>query len=93
MTTIDRIRSMLAKDYKLDLDKLNKDVHMEDLGIDSLGMAELLFNLEDEFGLKLSDETATLTTLGEVVCFIDKLIAVRDGSASLSTTDNAQEAP
>ncbi|MBA3696349.1 MAG: acyl carrier protein [Methylotenera sp.] len=93
MTTINRLRAMLVKDYKLDADKLTEDARLEDLGIDSLGMAELLFNLEDEFGLTLSDDAATLTTFGDVVRFIDKLIAARDTPAGSSMVGSTQEAP
>ena len=37
-------------------------------------MAELLFNVEDEFGITLPPEPVQLPTLGDVVNFIDALI-------------------
>jgi len=82
MTTIDRIRAMLVKDYKLDPNQLTADARLEDLGIDSLGMAELVFNIEDAFGLTVPDVAVTLTTFGEVVAFIDDLIVARDRAAT-----------
>ena len=84
MTTVDRIRAMLVKDYKLAPDSLTLDARLEDLGIDSLGMAELVFNIEDAFALSVPDSAVTLTTLGEVVGFIDDLIAARDSEAAAS---------
>ncbi|NDP40441.1 MAG: acyl carrier protein [Rhodoferax sp.] len=95
MTTIDRIRTLLVKDYKLDPDKLTDDARLEDLGVDSLGMAELVFNIEDEFGLTVPDVATTLTTFGEVVRFIDDLIAARDAQAgsSMTMTENPQPTP
>ena len=84
MTTVDRIRAMLVKDYKLAPDSLTLDARLEDLGIDSLGMAELVFNIEDAFALSVPDTAVTLTTLGEVVGFIDDLIAARDSEATAS---------
>jgi len=82
MTTVDRIRAMLVKDYKLDANQLTADARLEDLGIDSLGMAELVFNIEDAFGLNVPDVAVTLTTFGEVVAFIDDLIVARDRAAT-----------
>lgn len=82
MTTADRIRSMLVKDFKLDPAKLTAEARLEDLGVDSLAMAELVFNIEDEFGLTVPDVATTMTTFGEVVCFIDDLIAKRDAAAA-----------
>ncbi len=81
MTTADRIRAMLVKDFKLDPDKLTAEARLEELGVDSLAMAELVFNIEDEFGLTVPDVATTMTTFGEVVCFIDELIADRDSAA------------
>jgi len=71
---------MLVKDYKLDPGELTLDAQLEDLGLDSLGMAELVFDIEDKFGLCVPDTAVSLTTLGEVVGFIDDLIVARDRS-------------
>ena len=38
-------------------------------------MADLLFNIEDEFGISLPPEPVELLTVGDVVRFIDGLIA------------------
>ena len=75
MTSADRIRTMLVTDYKLDPDKLTPEALLEDLGVDSIGMAELMFNIEDAFHLSLGDEAVQLATFGEVVVYIDRLIA------------------
>lgn len=79
-TTFERLRAILVKDYKLDPNVLTLDAELEALGIDSLGVAELLFNVEDEFGITLSPDAVQLHTLGDVVRFIDELIAVQRGS-------------
>lgn len=72
--TYDWLRKMLAAEYKIDPSQLVLDAPLEDLGIDSLGMAELLFNVEDQFGIVLPPEPVNLPTVGHVVRFIDALI-------------------
>jgi len=79
--TENRIRALLVKDFKLDPDMLTLDAPLEDLGVDSIGMAELIFNVEDEFGLKLPDVAVHLSTFGEVVQFIDEAVANQRASA------------
>jgi acyl carrier protein len=74
-TTIERLRAILIKDYKLTPDVLVPTALLEELGIDSLGTAELLFNIEDMFGVTLPPDPVQLTTLGDVVGFIDGLVA------------------
>jgi acyl carrier protein len=76
-TTFNRLRAILIKDYKLTPDVLLPAAPLEELGIDSLGTAELLFNIEDEFGVILPPDPVQLTTLGDVVDFIDGLVALQ----------------
>ncbi|WP_296903489.1 acyl carrier protein [Polaromonas sp.] len=72
--TYDWLCKMLVAEYKIEPSKLALDAPLADLGIDSLGMAELLFNVEDEFGITLPPEPVELPTVGDVVRFIDALI-------------------
>jgi acyl carrier protein len=79
-TTFERLRAILIKDYKFTPDLLVLEAPLEELGIDSLGTAELLFNIEDEFGVTLPPDAVQLTTLGDVVGFIDDLIVTQSKS-------------
>ena len=76
-TTLDILREILARDYSLAPDALRAEVPLASLGIDSLGVAELLFNIEDRFGITLPAEPVALLTLGDVVAFIDGLLLAR----------------
>lgn len=81
-TTIDRLRVLLVKDYKLDPATLLPDAPLEALGIDSLGVAELMFNIEDEFKVTIPGEPVVLTTVGDVVGYIDDLVATQQPDAA-----------
>ncbi|HYO27587.1 MAG TPA: acyl carrier protein [Azonexus sp.] len=78
-TTVEQLREILVKDYKLDPDSLTLDTPLEDLGIDSLGIAELLFTVEDVFKVKVSPESVEMETVGDVVSYIDALMAAQHG--------------
>lgn len=75
--TYDWLRATLVKEYKLAPEKITLDAPLEALGIDSLGMAELLFGVEDKFAIVLPREPVQLPTVGDVVTFIDALIAAK----------------
>jgi acyl carrier protein len=72
--TYEQLCAILVRDYKLEPASLTLEAPLEDLGIDSLGTAELLFNIEDEFRITLPPEAVTLATVGDVVAYIDNLV-------------------
>ena len=74
-TTFERLSAVLMSDYKLAADRLSIDAPLESLGIDSLGAVELLWNIEDAFKIKLPAEPVALSTLGDVVRYVDELLA------------------
>jgi acyl carrier protein len=74
-TTFERLCAILVKDHKLPLERLTPDAPLESLGIDSLGVVELLWNVEDAFQIKMPSEPVDLRTLGDVVRCIDDLAA------------------
>lgn len=73
-STFERLSAILVKNYKLAPERLTLDAPLESLGIDSLGTVELLWNIEDAFGIKLPSDPVDLPTLGDVVRFIDELV-------------------
>jgi acyl carrier protein len=81
-TTLDRLRVLLVKDYKLEPDLLTPDAPLEALGIDSLGVAELMFNIEDEFEVAIPGDPVALATVGDVVRYIDDLVSSHHPAAA-----------
>jgi acyl carrier protein len=75
MTTLDRLSRILVQRYKLDPARLTPDQPLGSLGIDSLGMVEMLFFIEEEFGVHLPSEGAAFGTLGEAARYVDGLMA------------------
>ncbi|MGH8319681.1 MAG: acyl carrier protein [Steroidobacteraceae bacterium] len=78
MTTQERLTRMLLQRYKLDPARLTPEQPLGSLGIDSLGMVEMLFFIEEEFGVHLPAEGFTLGTLGEAARYVDELIATQN---------------
>ena len=77
MTTLERLSQILVQRYKLDPARLTPDQPLGDLGIDSLGMVEMLFFIEEEFGVHLPSEGVTFGSLGDAAKYIDELIATQ----------------
>lgn len=77
-----RIRALLIRDFKLDPGALTREARLDELGVDSIGMAELIFNVEDEFSLKLPDVAVQLSSFGDVVQFIADAMADQRAAAA-----------
>ncbi len=81
-TTYEQLCAILVRDYQLQPQALALTAPLEDLGIDSLGLAELLFNVEDELQITLPPEAVELETVGDVVRYLDDLIAKQPAAAA-----------
>ena len=51
-----RVIKSIAKEVRLDPKLLTPTANFDELGIDSLDMVNIVFALEDEFGLQIPDE-------------------------------------
>ena len=71
----EKVRRILAKQLDIDEDMITMDTNIvEDLGADSLDLVELIMELEEEFGIVITDEAASnLVTVKEIVQFLDNM--------------------
>jgi acyl carrier protein len=86
MSTLEIIQNILVEKFSLDRAILTPDVTLDQLGIDSLTVLEMLFDIEDRFGLKINDDTPrTLHTLQDVVAYVDSLLLKRKAQGVVAT--------
>lgn len=79
MTTLERLRGMLARDFDLDPAALTAEATFEGLEIDSLRLIEILFGIEEAFGISVPADQAQIRsrvrTLGDLAGYVDELVA------------------
>jgi acyl carrier protein len=85
MNTLCTLEQILVRDYGVAASQVTSDATLESLGLDSLSMLELMFKIEDRYGLKITEDMPTdMQTVGDVVVFVDGLITRKPELAALS---------
>ncbi len=69
---LERVRAILVEQLDVDEEQVTEDASFQgDLDADSLDLVELIMELEDQFGLKISDEDAQkIATVGQAVDYV-----------------------
>jgi len=72
----DKIKATLVNQFEVDPEKITRDTDiMNDLGADSLDFVELIMELENEYGVNVTDESIyEHKTVGDIADFIESLI-------------------
>ena len=69
-----RVIEVLVKKLNVEPAKITPDTRLaEDLGVDSFGAVEIMFELEEAFSLKISDsDIAHIRTVKDIVAYLDE---------------------
>jgi len=73
-----KVKQVIAEKLQIDAEQVTMEASIvEDLGADSLEQADILFSLEDEFGITAddTDEAEGLKTVADVVAYLEKKVS------------------
>lgn len=70
----EEIKQLIVERIGVDASKITPETTFrDDLGADSLDIVELVMEMEDRFGVEVSDDDAdNMTTVGKVAAFIEE---------------------
>ena len=69
----ERFKALLIEQLDVEKETITPEAKLqEDLGVNSLELAELVFNCEEEFGVSIEeDDYASFVTVGDVVKYLE----------------------
>lgn len=81
-TVKSRIKELIAEQAMLEPDQISDDATPEELGIDSLGLVESIFAIEEEFDITIpfnanepEKSEFDISTMGTIIAAVERLVA------------------
>lgn len=71
--TCEELIRLLSTEFNVDPSIITVDKRLIDYGIDSLGLVDLMFTVEEHFGIDLPTDMAGFRTLGDFAALVDRL--------------------
>jgi acyl carrier protein len=70
---MNELLGLIQKAYDIDPASIDPHQPLADFGLDSLALAELMFNIEDHFGIDYPESRANVHTLAELAQVVDEV--------------------
>lgn len=77
MQSIELIRKFLLDRVGAEAERVVPSASLVDLGVDSLMLAELMFEAEDRLDITIDSDVAIPKTVGDMVALLDGLLAAK----------------
>jgi acyl carrier protein len=80
MSSLEEVQDLIHRKYGIDPAVLDPHASLRAHGVDSLTLVEMLFSVEDHFGISVPEKYADIDTLADLARAIDELRAEQPAS-------------
>jgi acyl carrier protein len=87
-TTLERLQKLFIARFDYKLEELTASTTLENLGLDSLDVIDFLFDIEDEFNIKVPDREFEVKTIQDMVDALDRFISEQDSKQDIESSTN-----
>ena len=78
MSSFDFIRQTLIDKFDVDAEAITSDATFQTLGLDSLTMVELMFDVTEKYDIEIPNDKLDFKTLGEAAALIDETLQAKN---------------
>lgn len=79
MSTLERVKNLFVEKLDLNVENLHPEATIESLGLDSLDRIEFMFDLENEFKIKIPESGLKIETIADMINMVDKFVTEQQG--------------
>ncbi len=76
------LKAELQDRFRTPVTDITYETSLKDLGLDSLALLDLLFGLEEKYGVEVDMNAAELNTVGDVLRLFEAAIAARPSAGN-----------
>jgi acyl carrier protein len=77
MSTLAEIQELIHTKYGLDPAKLDPNASLRESGVDSLTLVEVLFAIEDHYGISVPEKYSDIDTVAALAAAVDEIRAAQ----------------
>lgn len=82
-TTLERLKQLFLAHFDYKIEQITATTTLQDLGLDSLDIIEFMFDIENEFNIRIPDQEFRVRTIQDMVDAVDRFISEQNiGSSS-----------
>jgi len=74
MFTLERVKKLLINKFDLNMEELTPETNLEHLGLESIDRIEFMFDIENEFHIKIPDEEFKVMAIQDIADVVDRFI-------------------
>ena len=83
-TTLEKLQQLFIAHFDYKIEELTATTTLENLGLDSLDIIEFMFEIENEFNIRIPDREFKVTTIQDMVDALDRFISEQDSEQDIA---------
>jgi acyl carrier protein len=87
-TTLERLQQLFIARFDYKIEDITATTTLENLGLDSLDIIDFMFDIEDEFNIRIPDREFEVTTIQDMVDDLDRFISEQDSAQDIGSSSH-----
>ena len=87
-TTLEKLQQLFIAHFDYKIEELTAATTLENLGLDSLDIIEFMFEIENEFNIRIPDREFEVKTIQDMIDALDRFISEQDSEQDIAPSSH-----